>query len=97
MKSSTKPPADKVISVTEFKAKCLQLLEQTNTRGTTWAITKRGKVIARVAPPHSLKQEKRPSLRGCMEGKIQILGDIINFTTEDDWEVLRDDAPSPFD
>lgn len=95
MKSPGKS-ADKLISVTEFKAKCLQLLEQTGTRGTTWAITKRGKVIARVSPP-TLAAQKRPSSYGALEGKCRILGDIIDFSTADDWEVLRNDIPSPLD
>jgi len=51
--------ASHVASVTEFKAKCLALLEDVSTKGDTITVTKRGKPLATVSPappPHkSLK------------------------------------------
>ncbi len=40
------------ISVTEFKAKCLSLIDQVNKTGETLIITKRGKQVAELRPKH---------------------------------------------
>ena len=39
------------ISASEFKAKCLRLLDQVAETGETIVVTKRGKPVARVLPP----------------------------------------------
>jgi prevent-host-death family protein len=70
------------LSVTEFKARCLRLLENVEKRGDRIVITKRGRPIARVGPPDS---EPRP-LRGIWKDSVKILGDIIYFDTSEDWE-----------
>ena len=49
------------ISATEFKAKCLSLLEQVNREGGTVTITKRGQVVGVLSAP---KKPKASSLEG---------------------------------
>lgn len=41
----------KTMSVTEFKAKCLRVLDQVLKTGESVLLLKRGRAIARVAPP----------------------------------------------
>ena len=49
------------LSASEFKAKCLALLDQVHERGESVTITKRGKVVARLIP--AADQHDRPWLR----------------------------------
>mgnify|MGYP001041345214 CR=1 FL=1 len=54
------------ISVTEFKAKCLALIEQVNTTGQPLTITKRGKWIAELRPKHKEPVHPREQLQGTL-------------------------------
>jgi prevent-host-death family protein len=61
------------IKASEFKAKCLQLMNEVAESGEIIVITKNGQPVAQLAPITS-----RPtSLAGCHQGKISIIGDII--------------------
>ena len=71
--------------VSEFKAKCLQLLKDVETKGDRIVITKRGKPVAEVVPS---KAAIRP-LRGMWKDKIEILGDIVYFS-DDEWECEKE-------
>lgn len=70
------------IPVTEFKAKCLQLLVDVEKKGDRITITKRGRPVAQVGPAAPMV----PSLRDSWKGKVKILGDIVNFH-DDPWSV----------
>jgi antitoxin (DNA-binding transcriptional repressor) of toxin-antitoxin stability system len=70
------------ISVTEFKAKCLRLLDDVEKNGDQIVITKRGRPLARV---ERMVAEK-PRLKGTWKDTARILGDIVYFT-DDPWEV----------
>jgi prevent-host-death family protein len=61
------------ITVTDFKAKCLQILERVRTTGEKVFITKHGKVIAELGPVANTK----PAGPGIAKGSIKILGDIV--------------------
>jgi len=77
------------IAISEFKAKCLALLEQVRKTRRPIRITKFGKPVADVVPP--AKQDDRGTWLGCMKGKMEITGDIVSpATDEKEWEVLRD-------
>jgi prevent-host-death family protein len=77
------------IAISEFKAKCLALLEQVYKTKKPLRITKRGKPIADVVPP--VQPNKRENWLGCMKGTMEIKGDIMSpATDEEEWEVLRD-------
>jgi prevent-host-death family protein len=77
------------ISASEFKAKCLAILDEVNKTRKPVRITKRGKVIAELVPPSP--PTHRGNWLGCMKGKMEILGDIVSPATEpEEWEGLRD-------
>jgi prevent-host-death family protein len=63
---------DSTIKASEFKAKCLKLMDEVAATGEALTITKNGKAIARLVP---LKAEPR-SLFGLHKGLIEILGDV---------------------
>jgi antitoxin (DNA-binding transcriptional repressor) of toxin-antitoxin stability system len=70
------------LPVTEFKAKCLRLLDDVQAKGDRIVITKRGRPVARV----ERFEDPKPKLRGTWGGQVKILGDIVNFH-DDAWEV----------
>ena len=73
------------IPISEFKAKCLGLVEGVANSGNTIIITKHGKPVAKVTQIIS----SRKSLKGSWKGLVTIKGDIVNCDTSEDWEALR--------
>jgi len=71
------------LSVSEFKAKCLSVLQDVNKQKKRVIITKRGKPIAEVIP-HDAEEEDIP-----LEDTIVFMGDIVSPVGEEDWEVLK--------
>ena len=71
---------EKIIPATEFKAKCLAILDDLDPSGVV--VTKHGRPIARILPINPHGNER---FIGSMKGKIRIQGDI--FTTGTDWDV----------
>jgi len=69
---------EKVISATEFKAKCLKILDELESQGIV--ITKRGQPVAKLTPWNVVDNSK---LIGSMKGKVIIKGDI--FSTGRKW------------
>jgi antitoxin (DNA-binding transcriptional repressor) of toxin-antitoxin stability system len=69
---------EKVISATEFKAKCLKILDDLESQGIV--ITKRGQVVAKLTPVHVVDNSK---LIGSMKGKVVVKGNI--FSTGRKW------------
>jgi prevent-host-death family protein len=70
--------AEKTMKISEFKSKCLQVLERLNPPGLT--ITKRGRPIAKVTP---IPLEDNLKLVGSMKDKIKIKGSL--FSTGIKW------------
>jgi prevent-host-death family protein len=76
----------KTIAAGEFKARCLQVMEDVRTKRTSILITKRGKPLAKLVPP----DDEPPEIFGCLAGKIEIIGDIVSpITPLEDWENLK--------
>lgn len=69
--------------VSEFKAKCLRLLEEVAREGKSLTITKHGRPIARVSPAAA---SSATSLRGTWKDTVRVHGDIVHFTTAGEWE-----------
>jgi prevent-host-death family protein len=63
------------VSVSEFKATCLERLAKVERTGEPLLITKRGKPLAQVTPPPP--PPKRKSWLGSMAGTAHIHGDIV--------------------
>jgi prevent-host-death family protein len=79
----------KKIAISEFKAKCLDLLDQVNKTKQPLLVTRFGKPVAEVVPP---SPEKAPAdWFGSMVGRMEIVGDIVSPVIDlDDIEALRD-------
>jgi prevent-host-death family protein len=71
------------LSVSEFKAKCLSVLQDVNKQKKRVIITKRGKPIAEVIP-HESEDKEVP-----LEDTVVFMGDITSPVAEEDWEVLK--------
>ena len=71
----------KTIKASEFKAKCLKLMDQVASSGQELVITKNHKPIAKLTP----YRQRPETLLGVDEGKIEITGDIVS-PVETDWE-----------
>jgi len=75
----------KTVKASEFKAKCLQLMDQVAETGETVIITKHGKPVARLVPaPVSDKP-----LFGALKGMMRITGDIV-APLDVEWKVLKE-------
>ncbi len=78
---------NRLVSATEFKAKCLALLDEVEEHGDTITVTKRGRPVATVVPARKKKVWKSPE--GAWVGKVKIIGDIVNMDTSHLWNVVK--------
>ncbi|HTS38002.1 MAG TPA: type II toxin-antitoxin system Phd/YefM family antitoxin [Candidatus Solibacter sp.] len=79
----------KEIAISEFKAKCLGMLEEVRKTGKPIRITRFGEPVAEVIPPAPKEMPK--SWLGSMAGTIEIVGDIVGPTGSlDDWDAWRE-------
>lgn len=77
----------KEIAISEFKAKCLSLLDEVEKTKKPLRVTRFGKPIAEVVPPSPAPVA---NWMGSMKDRIEILGDIVSpANDESDWEALR--------
>lgn len=73
----------------EFKAKCLQLMEQVDKERIELVITKRGKPVAKLVP---VDQAKYQSTFGCMKGTATVKEGVdIVSSDPSDWSTEGDD------
>lgn len=75
----------KTVSVTEFKAHCLELVSEVSRTGEAVVLTKHGKPTAMVVPPPT--DEKKKWRPGLFRGTTKIVGDII-APLDEPWEAL---------
>jgi len=77
------------VTISEFKATCLRLLDNVKKTGQPLLVTRRGEPIVIVTPPPP--PQKPDSWLGSMKDTIKTTGDIISpVLNEKDWEVLQD-------
>ena len=77
------------VSISEFKAKCLALLEQVRKTRQPIRVTRHGKPVAEIVPPTAAFSRK--AWIGSMKNSGRIIGDIISPAGDlDDWEALKD-------
>jgi prevent-host-death family protein len=74
------------IQASEFKARCLALMDEVVRTREHILITKRGKPVAELWPHRGPRAK---SLIGVDKGRIRIRGDIIAPATADKWEALE--------
>jgi antitoxin (DNA-binding transcriptional repressor) of toxin-antitoxin stability system len=76
------------IAISEFKVKCLALLEEVRSTKEPIRVTRFGKIVAEIVPPTATRD--RTSWIGSMRESLEIVGDIVSPANEKaDWEVLR--------
>ena len=68
----------------EFKAKCLQLMDDVAETGETIIVTKNGKPVAQLVP----LPNKPQTFFGSLKGFVSIKGDIIG-PVDAEWDVLK--------
>lgn len=72
------------VAATEFKAKCLEIMDRVAERRETYVITKRGKPVAKLVPAD---RPRRKSIFGCMADRMEIVGDLERpIWTEEQWK-----------
>jgi antitoxin (DNA-binding transcriptional repressor) of toxin-antitoxin stability system len=79
------PMRQRTVSVTEFKAKCLSLLDDIGEHGGTLTITKRGRPLATVGPA---RRTAWKSPLGILEGEVSIDDDLLLQDHADLWEAV---------
>lgn len=67
-------PHETWISASEFKARCLELMDTVHDRHDPIVITKHGIPVAKLVP----FEEQRPGLVGSMRGTVLWYGDLIS-------------------
>lgn len=72
------------IKASEFKAKCLGLIDEVARTGETFVVTKNGHPLVEVIP----YTPKPKNARGILKGKIEIVGDIIS-PLDVEWDALK--------
>jgi antitoxin (DNA-binding transcriptional repressor) of toxin-antitoxin stability system len=77
------------VAISEFKAKCLALLEQVHKTKKRIRVTRFGKAVAEVVPPSPVAEAA--DWLGSMKDTMEILGDVVSPVIEEtDWEAVRD-------
>jgi prevent-host-death family protein len=76
----------RTMAASEFKARCLRVMEEVRTRRESVLITKKGRPVARIVPA----EKPREDIFGCLKGIVQITGDIESpVVPSSDWEQAR--------
>lgn len=75
---SSKQGSTRSVPAGEFKARCLQIMDEVAKTGEPVVVTKRGKPVVRVAPIG----RKPGELFGALRGSLEIVGDVIAPTGE---------------
>src|ERR1700733_4078466 len=71
----------RTIKASEFKAKCLAVLDEVERTRQAVVITKRGRPVAELVPHTAPKR----NARGILKGRLEIVGDIIS-PIDVEWE-----------
>ncbi len=79
------PNGPRTVKASEFKAKCLKMMDEVAQSGEEIVITKNGRPTVRVVAYRT----KPKTLFGIDRGKLEILGDIVS-PLEVEWEAESD-------
>ena len=71
----------RTVPASEFKAKCLSLLDEVAATGVILVVTKRGRPVARVEP---IEEMEPPGLEGSVKGERDLISPI-----EVPWDASR--------
>ena len=88
-------PLHEPVGAAEFKARCLQIMDQVKETGGEVTITKHGHPVAKLVPIAA--QVARPPLLGSCKGSLIILDedDLVPSTADEwtDWEANVEECP----
>ncbi len=73
----------RTVKASEFKAKCLKIMDEVAATGEPVVITKHGVPVAQLVPA----VQKPKTLFGALEGSMTIVGDIIS-PIDVEWDAL---------
>jgi prevent-host-death family protein len=80
---------NEVISISQFKATCLAVLDKVKRTGKPVLVTRRGIPIAMIEPPPP--PEVKESWLGTFKTKGKIIGDIVSPASDEaEWRVLNE-------
>jgi prevent-host-death family protein len=82
MSIGTQQPETRTISAAEFKAKCLQLMDEVNTSNLTLVVTKRGRPVVQLTAPIEAPSKPFRSIFGRTPD--------IKVPTHDEWVKLKE-------
>lgn len=74
------------MAISEFKAKCLGVVEDIASTGVAVTLTKRGLPVARVVPIDAVSAPLKGTWTG---GGVRITGDLLGFDLSADWEAAQ--------
>jgi prevent-host-death family protein len=72
------------VQISEFKAKCLSLVDAVATNGEVLVVTKNGRPVAEVRP---FSGGRVGSPFG-LHPRLQVLGDVVSPLDPDDWDAV---------
>jgi prevent-host-death family protein len=78
-------PMSKFMKASEFKAKCLAVMDEVAETGQGVVVTKNGKPLVELVP-HLTKSKRSPF--GIWKGKVEVLGDIIS-PIDVEWDAMK--------
>jgi len=80
----------KTIGAAKFKAECLGLMDEVESRGTHFVITKKGRPVARLVPVETPEENAENPLDFLYVGGGKIVGDIIApIVPPEDYEAFK--------
>lgn len=84
-------PEIRTISASDFKARCLKLMDEVAAGDLEIIVTKNGHPVSRLVRC----QDASTSMFGIDRGRLRIIGDVVEPLGEDDWEAAS--TPSSTD
>lgn len=73
--------------ISDFKAKCIEVLNSVHDTGQPVIVTRRGEPLAKIVPIADPQPTRRRL--GALAGEATEHGDIVHHTSADDWESLQ--------
>ena len=74
----------RIVKASEFKAKCLALMDEVERTGQSVVITKNGKPVAELVRHRPRKR----NARGILKGRLLVTGDIMS-PIDVEWKALK--------
>ena len=75
------------LMASDFKARCLAIIEKVHSDGETVLVTRRGKPLVRVLPAIECPAHSRKL--GTLTGEATAKGDIVHAGFEHEWECIK--------